>query len=155
MEQSAVHQRQSRAQSAGSDSDRPFADQLRAIFPDRVLLQASQQERQQLDSIVTERGAATTAALNSKAATDTKLLTNDPTSETKPDSQPQTAIQQYQPSNTPLLNADRLVSAASAQASNFFGDTLEKTAGEDQFDVWPLVEPPFQEALHEVVWRIV
>ena len=50
----------------------------------------------------------------------------------------------------PFVDQDRLISAAVTQASHLMGDTVGKYEGEDQFDAWPLVNPPFQEALHEV-----
>lgn len=59
-------------------------------------------------------------------------------------------IQQYQPSSMPFVSTDRLVSAAVAQASQIMADTTAQHEGESQFDAWPLVNPPFQEALHEV-----
>ena len=75
--------------------------------------------------------------------------------ETRPEGNPQTAmlpssIQQYQPAGMPFVDEDMLVSAAVTQASHLMGDTVEKFEGEDRFDAWPLVNPPFQEALHEV-----
>ena len=65
--------------------------------------------------------------------------------------QAQSAVQQYQPSNKPILDADRLMVAAAAQAEHVFADIVQKAEGEDAIDAWPLVDPPFQEATHELL----
>ncbi len=65
--------------------------------------------------------------------------------------EPQAAVQEYQPSNAVVLDEPRLISAAASQASQSLADSIEETAGEDQFDAWPLVDPPLQDALHEVL----
>lgn len=59
-------------------------------------------------------------------------------------------IHQYQPSSMPFVSTDRLISAAVVQASQIMADTTAQHEGESQFDAWPLVNPLFQEALHEV-----
>ncbi|KAL3143320.1 hypothetical protein ABBQ38_002159 [Trebouxia sp. C0009 RCD-2024] len=58
-------------------------------------------------------------------------------------------IHQYQPSSMPFVSTDRLISAAVVQASQIMADTTAQHEGESQFDAWPLVNPLFQEALHE------
>lgn len=125
----------------------------------RALLQAEQQQQLDLqgsstayedvdsNQIASETGIIADTAIR----TDTASL-----SETKPEAllaqrhEPQSAVQEYQPSNAAILNEPRLIAAAASQASQSLADSIEETAGEDQFDAWPLVDPPLQDALHEV-----
>ena len=101
------------------------------------------------DSAAAGHDAAATAAAAVAAAAAAAAA------EARPEGNPQadmlpSSIQQYQPNSMPCVNEERLISAAVTQASQLMGDTVGKYEGEDQFDVWPLVSPPFQEALHEV-----
>ncbi len=139
-----------------------LGNQPRAVLTEgntRALLQAEQQQPLDLqgsstayedvdsNQIASEAGIIAGTALR----TDTASL-----SQTKSEAllaqrhEPQAAVQEYQPSNAAVLDEPRLISAAASQASQSLADSIEETAGEDQFDAWPLVDPPFQDALHEV-----
>ena len=138
-----------------------LGNQPRAVLTEgntRALLQAEQQQQLDLqgssaayedvdsNQIASEAGIIAGTALR----TDTASL-----SQTKSEAllaqrhEPQAAVQEYQPSNA-VLDEPRLISAAASQASQSLADSIEETAGEDQFDAWPLVDPPFQDAIHEV-----
>lgn len=138
----------------------PVGDQLETglAWPDsstRALLQVQQQRQLELQHSGSVYQENDNTQVNSAAGVvaDTGIASQ---TEIEPEPllieqyEPQSGIQQYQPSNVPVLDESRLISAAAAQASQILADRVEKTQGEDQFDVWPLVAPPFQEALHEV-----
>ena len=117
----------------------------------RSLLQFEQQGQSQqqlasntLQNVADAQGSSAAERNSAAAAAETRLEGNLQT-----DMLP-SGIQQYQPGSTPFVDQDRLISAAVMQASHLMGDTVDKYEGEDQFDAWPLVNPPFQEALHEV-----
>ncbi len=139
-----------------------LGNQPRAVLTEgntRALLQAEQQQQLDLqgssaayedvdsNQIASEAGIIVGTALRTDAAS---------LSQTKSEAllaqrhEPQAAVQEYQPSNAAVLDEPRLISAAASQASQSLADSIEETAEEDQFDAWPLVDPPFQHALHEV-----
>ncbi len=137
-----------------------LANQPRAVLTEgntRALLQAEQQQQLDLQGSSTAYEDVDSNQIASEAGiiADTALRT-DTFSQTKPEPllaqrhEPQSAVQEYQPSNAAVLDEPRLISAAASQASQSLADSIEETAGEDQFDAWPLVDPPFQDALHEV-----
>lgn len=157
---SAKHSLSGSSFSVHLGSSEPVGDQLETglAWPDsstRALLQVQQQRQLELQHSGSVYQDSDNTQVNSAAGVvaDTGVALQ---TETEPEPllikpyEPQSAIQQYQPSNVPVLDESRLISAAAAQASQILADTVEKTQGEDQFDVWPLVAPPFQEALHEV-----
>ena len=119
----------------------------------RGLLQAEQEtdsaQQAKIDATHTVAEAQTTSSADQNmaagmlSATETKLKMA-----ALPDAL-QPNIQQYQPSNMPLIDTDRLIAAAAAQASQLMVDSVQKHEGEDDFDAWPLIDPPFEEALHE------
>lgn len=121
----------------------------------RGLLQSEQQGQSQQDAGSTTQSAAaaqTTSAAS--AAVQSSVTAGAASAEAKSKNNSTSilpaGIQQYQPGNMPLVNTDKLVSAAVAQASHLMADTIAVHEGENQFDTWQLVNPPFQEALHEV-----
>ncbi len=139
-----------------------LSDQPRAVLTEgntRALLQAQQQQQLDLQGSSTahEDVYSTQTASEAGVVTDTALRTDTASlSQTEPEAllaqrhEPQSAVQEYQPSNAAFLDEPRLISAAASQASQSLADAIKKKAGEDQFDAWPLVDPPFQDALHEV-----
>lgn len=156
---SAKHSLSGRSFSAHLGSFESVGDQPETglAWPDsstRALLQVQQQRQSELQHSGSVYQDNYNAQANSAAGviSDTGVASQ---TETEPEPllikpyEQQLAIQQYQPSNVPVVDESRLISAAAAQASQILADTVEKTHGEDQFDVWPLVAPPFQEALHE------
>ena len=136
-------------------------DQPRAVLTEgntRALLQAEQQQQLDLQGSSTaykddSNQIASEAVIIADTAlrTDTALQTQTKTEVLLAQRhEPQSAVQEYQSSNAAVLDEARLISAAASQASHSLADTVEKTAGEDQFDAWPLVDPPLQDALYEV-----
>lgn len=117
----------------------------------RNLLQSEQQgqSQQQLASNTLHDAQESSAAGTNSTATAAAAAETRPEANSQTDLLP-SSIQQYQPGSMPFVDQDRLISAAVTQASHLMGDTVGKYEGEDQFDAWPLVNPPFQEALHEV-----
>ena len=139
-----------------------LTNQPRAVLTEgntRALLQAEQQQQLDLQGSSTAYEDVDSNQIASEAGiiADTAIRTDTASlSQTKSEAllvqrhEPQSAVQEYQPSNAAVLNEPRLISAAASQASQSLADSIEETAGEDQFDAWPLVDPPFQDALHEV-----
>ena len=139
-----------------------LTNQPRAVLTEgntRALLQAEQQQQLNLQGSSTAYEDVDSNQIASEAGiiTDTALRTDTASlSQTKSEAllaqrhEPQAAVQEYQPSNAAVLDEPRLISAAASQASQSLADSIKETAGEDQFDAWPLVDPPFQDALHEV-----
>ena len=118
----------------------------------RTLLQSDQQGQSQQQG-ATNPVQDVADAQKTSAAGQNPVTTGAAAAEARPEVQADmlpSGIQQYQPSNEPLVNTDRLISAAVTQASQLMGNSIGKYQEEDQFDAWPLVNPPFQEALHEV-----
>lgn len=121
----------------------------------RALLQAEQQKQREKpgSSSAVQYVADTQAASASAVVTNTPFLAT-MTSEHHQDltqtNDSLSVIQQYQPSNLLAFDSNRLLAAAAAQGSQILAGTLDKTNGEDQFDIWPLVDPLFQEGFHEV-----
>lgn len=133
-----------------------FGDQSSNIA--RNLLQSEQQGQSQ-QQVASNTLQDVAVAQKNSAADQHSEATSAAAAETRPEGNPQTAIlpssiQQYQPAGMPFVDTDRLISAAVTQASHLMGDTVKTYKGENQFDAWPLVNPPFQEALHEVslIW---
>lgn len=135
-------------------------NQPRAVLTEgntRALLQAEQQQQLDLQGSSTaykddSNQIASEAVIIADTAlrTDTALQTQTKTEVLLAQRhEPQSAVQEYQSSNAAVLDEARLISAAASQASHSLADTVEKTAGEDQFDAWPLVDPPLQDALYE------
>lgn len=121
----------------------------------RHLLQEQSQQQVASNTLPDVAAAHDSAAAGHDAAATAAAAAAAAAAEARPEGNPQadmlpSSIQQYQPSSMPFVNEDRLISAAVTQASQLMGETVGKYEGEDQFDVWPLVNPPFQEALHEV-----
>lgn len=121
----------------------------------RVLLQAAEDEGQNVQQAGLDATQTVAEAQTISSADQTIAAGMFSAAETKPETAAlpgalQPNIQQYQPSNMPFIDTDRLISAAAAQASQLMVDSVQTHEGEDQFDAWPLVDPPFQEALHEV-----
>ena len=120
----------------------------------RVLLQAEQQA--QIAQQAATQATQTLPQTHAASANDNTLAEGIfSAAEARPEAASQAQarqpmIQQYQPSNKPFLDTDRLISAAAAQASQLMSDSVQTHEGDNQFDAWPLVNPPFQEALHEV-----
>ena len=114
----------------------------------RNSLHSEEQERSQQqvasNTLQDVAGAQESSAAAAVVAADTRLGKSSQT-----DMLPSN-IQQYQPGSMPSVDEDRLISAAVTQASHLMGDTVLQYEAEDQFDAWPLINPPFQEALHEV-----
>lgn len=59
-------------------------------------------------------------------------------------------VLQYQTGSSPSITNDKLIDAAANQASHYLSALPELPVQTHDLDAWPLVDPPFQPALHEV-----
>ena len=138
-------QAQHSASAAHSNQDslvHPFVS-LNIVHTARLLLQSGQQQHT-ADVVHQDRNDSTTAAAD---VTDAEVASSvHATAKHSP-------LVQYKSRASPLIDEQKLIDAAAGQASQFL-TAQARSAGvrtnPTDLDTWPLVNPPFEMAMHEV-----